>query len=261
MPLGRSTATIGAPHEFIASIIARASPSTTRLRPAPNSASTMTPAPATASGFAGSIVPRPASAPPRAASPLSAAASPSEQQPHRIAALGQHPRRHEAIAAIVARACNHEDACPERMTRDRVGDRAAGPFHELDPRDAARNGEPVALRHFVRRQELDHGNATLPGGQNSDNAARWTLPGIARIAVPASVQPLALGADFKIIRLPIFWTNPRNGLSGSGPGTARTRSKTTFFGLPAALAWTLLTRGAAPELARSPWSPGGKETQ
>ena len=45
MPLGRSTATTGTPAALIASIIARAGPSTGRSRPAPNSASTMRPAP------------------------------------------------------------------------------------------------------------------------------------------------------------------------------------------------------------------------
>jgi len=74
MPLGRSTATIGAPLAFIVSMIARASPSTRRLRPAPNSASTMTPEPAMASGDARSIG-RAQSRAASAASPRSAATS------------------------------------------------------------------------------------------------------------------------------------------------------------------------------------------
>ena len=70
IPLGRSTAMIVAPLAFIASISARASPSTTRFNPAPNSASTITPAPAIASGAAASTGPRPRASRPSAASPL-----------------------------------------------------------------------------------------------------------------------------------------------------------------------------------------------
>ena len=101
MPLGRSTAITGTPAALIASIIARAAPSTGRSRPAPNSASTIRSAPASAAGAAGSTGPcqrRAASA----ASPLSLLAVAEQQQPDRIAALGQDARADKAVAAVVA---------------------------------------------------------------------------------------------------------------------------------------------------------------
>jgi hypothetical protein len=79
MPLGRSAAWTCAGAAFIASIMARATPWTGRSRPAPNSASTMTAAPAKPAGLAGSMAPsqrRAASA----ASPLSRLASPTSMR-------------------------------------------------------------------------------------------------------------------------------------------------------------------------------------
>ena len=51
-----------------------------------------------------------------------------------IAALGQDPRRDEAIAAVVSRTGDHDDARPERMTGHRIGHGPPGLFHECDAR-------------------------------------------------------------------------------------------------------------------------------
>ena len=116
MPLGRSTAITGTPAALIASIIARAGPSTGRSRPAPNSASTMRSAPASAAGVG--RLHRPVQLPRRlrrvALEPVAVA---EQQQPDRIAAFGEDARADKTVAAVVARA--GDDADPRRAARTR----------------------------------------------------------------------------------------------------------------------------------------------
>ncbi len=161
MPLGRSTATIGAPLAFIASIIARALPVDHAIEPR-----TEQRIDDDAGAFHGVRRRRLDRSLPELRSlgriALQRSGVPEQQDPHLIAALGQHPRRHEAVAAIVARPGDDEHARAERMTRDRVGDRAAGLLHQRDARNATRNGEPVALGHFVGCQEFDHRESLNP---------------------------------------------------------------------------------------------------
>ena len=102
IPLGRSTARIGRPDVFMASTRARAAPSIGRVSPAPNSASMMRSAIAEASGVRRHGGTRPAlgrfsgvaDEPRRVA---------QQQHPHAVAPLGQEARRHEPVAAVVAR--------------------------------------------------------------------------------------------------------------------------------------------------------------
>src|SRR5665213_2686536 len=75
-PLGTSTATTGRSRAFSAPIISAAMPPTARVRPAPNSASTTSPAPSSAPMPSGSTVPGQRDAA-NAASPFSPARSPS----------------------------------------------------------------------------------------------------------------------------------------------------------------------------------------
>ena len=101
---------------FIASIMARATPSTGRSRPAPNSASTTTSAgirrPASAARWARSSAGRPAPA-----SPLSRCTVADEQQPDPVPALRQQAGGDEAVAAVVAGAGHDGDARARRMPR------------------------------------------------------------------------------------------------------------------------------------------------
>ena len=155
MPLGRSTATIGAPAAFIASIMARATPSTGRSKPAPNSASTTSPAGAMRSGEAGSMA-RFQRCAAIAASPLSLAASPTSMHAHRVATIRQQPRRDEAVAAIVAGTGHDHDPRAERATRDRIGDGQPGLLHQVDAGVPPAIGEAVGFCHFGVGQQFNH---------------------------------------------------------------------------------------------------------
>ena len=60
-----------------------------------------------------------------------------------VAALGEQPRRHKTVAAVIARPGHDDDAAPGRKRGiDRIGDGLAGPLHESMP------GTPPAM---VRR--------------------------------------------------------------------------------------------------------------
>jgi len=84
-----------------------------------------------------------------------------EHDPHIAAALGQQARRDETVAAIVARPGDDHDAVTARQGRRRIGDRAAGVFHQGQPRRAAGNRQPVGLGHLKRCQEFVHANDTI----------------------------------------------------------------------------------------------------
>ncbi len=105
----------------------------------------------------------------------------SEQQHcHRIAALGEHARGHKSIAAVVAGTGDDHHARAERMARDRVGDRAPRLVHQRHAGDPARNGEPVAFGHFVRGEELDHGNGAEPSRAGLHPTGRGPAPDASR---------------------------------------------------------------------------------
>ncbi len=108
-PLGRSTATIGTPEAFIASIIARGSPPTSRSRPAPNNAST------TASQFdrdAGeAFFDRAAPAICRLRRvALQFRAIADEAETHLVAALGEVAGGDKSVTTVIARAGHDDDA-------------------------------------------------------------------------------------------------------------------------------------------------------
>ena len=101
-----------------------------------------------------------------AASPLSRPRIAEQQQLDPIAALGQDARGDKAVAAVVARPGDDDD--PARRTgwrsRHRVGDRAAGAFHQLDAGVPAGDRQPVGLGHFGGGQQLDHAAARIANG-------------------------------------------------------------------------------------------------
>ena len=176
MPLGRSTAMIGAPLAFIASISARASPSTARLSPAPNSASTMTPAPAICSGCR--RLDRTAPSPRSFGCVALQRRDVAEQhQPHRIAALGEHARRHEPVAAIVARAghdqrraCRADGARPHRRPPGRPSPsarcRATPPAIASRSHSAISSGVRSSIIAFASPGRIaQSGAAKTPGNQ------------------------------------------------------------------------------------------------
>ena len=150
---------------LIASIIARAGPSTGRSRPAPNSASTMRPAPASAAGVAASTGPGQRRGRLRRIA-LEPVAIAQQQQPDRIAALGQDARADKAVAAVVARAGDDADhrRAARAPPRHRVGDRAAGVLHQPDAGRARRDRQAVGLGHFRGGEQLDHGACDSIGG-------------------------------------------------------------------------------------------------
>ena len=165
MPLGRSTAITGTPAALIASIIARAAPSTGRSRPAPNSASTISSAPCERRGRR---PPRPApasAAAASAASPLRLVAIAQQQQPDRIAALGQDARADKAVAAVVAGPGHDADqrraggcrAPPRRRPPGRRSPSAGCPA-------SRRDRQAVGLGHLGGGQQLDHGACDSIGG-------------------------------------------------------------------------------------------------
>ena len=162
IPLGRSTATIGAACAFMLSIMARGRPSTGRSRPAPNRASITTSiAPSGRTGL-----PAPPAAPGDRARPLfrcqrRIAFEPRrvahQQHLHAVTALGEQPRRHKSVASVIAGARHHDDAAPGRMARAHgIGDSPARSLHKVDSGHAAGDGPPVGLRHFRIAEELNH---------------------------------------------------------------------------------------------------------
>ena len=109
MPLGRSTArTRGA--AFMASIMARATPSTGRSRPAPNRASMTIIGRRSRRSASRARRGRSSAGRPRGRIALEPRTVAGQQQPDAIAALGQQAGGNEAIAAIVARPGHDGDA-------------------------------------------------------------------------------------------------------------------------------------------------------
>ncbi len=149
MPLGTSTETTGRADAFTASIKVASLPSTGRARPAPSSASTTTSAPASASGPSASRAPVQRSGHCRGVR-RQARRIAVESETHPIAPLGEVPRRHETVAAIVARSAKHCDrARVGKAARNLLGHGAAGILHEDRARhpalrSASRSASPIS---------------------------------------------------------------------------------------------------------------------
>ena len=74
-----------------------------------------------------------------------------------VAVRGEQPGRDKAIAAIVARPGNDDDAATGAKVRaDRIGDGSTGPLHKADPGHTRSDGLPVGLCHFGGGQKLNH---------------------------------------------------------------------------------------------------------
>ena len=127
-----------------------------RARPAPNSASTTTPAPVEhvgrerldtpgeALGHGGGIFRQPAHVA-------------VEAEPHSVAPLQQMPRGNEAITAIIAGTAKDDDALlVGEALGDLVGHGATRVLHERRAGDAARDGKRVGTGHLVGGQKLEH---------------------------------------------------------------------------------------------------------
>ena len=200
-------------------------PSTARSRPAPNSASTITPAPSRAPASRLDLA-LPASRRLRgiAAQRRDARRAASA---HRIAALAKHPRRDKAIAAIVAGTRNDDDAAVPSGWRATASATARPAFSiSAMPAVPPRNREPIALAHFVRRQQLVHSD-------HAPSSTPWW-----KKCRENSGKPAVSATGVEIIMLPMFWTNPRNGPWGRRRETAGSGSKTKGFAPSTGLAWT-----------------------
>ncbi len=75
--------------------------------------------------------------------------------PHRPARLAEQPRRHVAVAAVVATAAEHQAAPLRRRQEPRLrGHRRAGPLHQHERRDPqAVDGRPVDGPHLGRAHQ------------------------------------------------------------------------------------------------------------
>ena len=82
-----------------------------------------------------------------------------QQHAYWIAALGQHPRRDEPIAAVVPWAGDDRHARAQRLTRYRISNRTPGFLHQHNTRSSANDGQTVALAHFLGCQQFDHWTA------------------------------------------------------------------------------------------------------
>ena len=147
IPLGRSTASTGAPLALIASIIARASPSTGRLKPAPNSASMISAGLPIACGLNGSTGMLPAA---RGGGCVALKLVALAHQDDRdLAALrGELGGCDKTVAAIVAGAGHDQD---RPLFHQRIGglrDRLAGAQHQLEAGRAGRDAELISPLHF-----------------------------------------------------------------------------------------------------------------
>jgi hypothetical protein len=72
---------------------------------------------------------------------------------HRPALLLEQAGDHEAIAAIVAGAAQHQHRALVVAFGDRLGDGLAGGLHELERLDAPLDGQAIGLCHLARREQ------------------------------------------------------------------------------------------------------------
>ena len=73
-----------------------------------------------------------------------------QQQPDRIAALGQEPGATKPSPPLLPGPATTHDRTAGGLPRDRVGDRPAGVFHQADAGRAARDRQAVGLGHLAR---------------------------------------------------------------------------------------------------------------
>ena len=76
-----------------------------------------------------------------------------QAQPYRPALRLEMPRRHEAVAAIVAGAAQHDDRSARMVRRDGIGHRPARGLHQVDARHAGRDRGGVGSGHLGAGQE------------------------------------------------------------------------------------------------------------
>ena len=71
------------------------------------------------------------------------------------AALAEEPGRDEAVAAVVARTAEHDDASARRReTLSLAGDREPGPLHQRHSWRSARDRQPIGCAHLARGQQF-----------------------------------------------------------------------------------------------------------
>ena len=150
MPLGRSTATIGAGCAFMASIIARASPSTGRSSPAPNSASITTVRTLKSAGLRPSA-PGPSMLRGKGGVALQPARLPDQQRPRTLITArrrGAEPRQSRPRRYCPVRP-RQRPAADGMAGNDGLRDRRAGPLHEVDagtpPAIAKRSASAISV--------------------------------------------------------------------------------------------------------------------
>ncbi len=175
IPEGTSTASTWPPARakaLMRSMIAFASPSMSRARPAPNRASI------TQSAWARSIRGRGkdrtliASGGERRIAFQGLAAA-EQAQFNRIAARRQEPPGDEAVAPIAAGAAENGDpAAGPGKPRRFVSDRETRPLHERDARRSGRNRKAVGFAHFSWRQKLRVGSGIAHGREGARGLAR-----------------------------------------------------------------------------------------
>ena len=161
MPLGRSTASTGAPLALIASIMSSGSPLTGRLRPAPNSASMISAGLPIACGLNGStgyFQPFAASA----ASPCQTVPLAQQDDRDLAAARGQFGRRDKTVAAIVAAAGDHHDRPLLDQIHRGFGDGLARAHHQREAGRAGGDGQPVGALHFSGGQNFHAESSIQP---------------------------------------------------------------------------------------------------
>ena len=165
-PEGTSIATTGTSARPTASIVSRATPSSGRARPAPNSAVDHQPGAGDQRRVEGQrlALPRRGRHGGVAAQPLARA---EQGDPHRPAAPGEMARGDEAVAAVVAGAAQHERRAGREACADRPGDRRARVLHELDARHARGDRGGIGGAHLG-----DGEQAAVP----ADRRRAWCQP-------------------------------------------------------------------------------------
>ena len=112
--------------------------------------------------------------------PLEPVLLPEQGQPHRPAALLEQPRHHEAVAAVVARAAQHQRLARHEPSGDGVGDRPAGILHQVQGRNARLHRHRVCAGHLDWGQQngivRSFHRPTVPPPRRNKKAARWGGP-------------------------------------------------------------------------------------
>ena len=154
-PLGTSTATTGLPEALMAATTSAAIPSRGRDRPAPNRASMIE----VGVGKRGRVERLDGLAPALrhcGSVALQRFAAAEQSEAHPVSLLAQEPRRHEAVAAVVAGPADDRDRGPRpRCERDcGVGHGAAGVLHQHEARHAVRRSKGVGTAHLGRCEQF-----------------------------------------------------------------------------------------------------------